>query len=380
LKIRDTLPKIQSELHSTYYNIISQFGKQGGTTSPQSPIANEIKSTMGLPSAVQVRVKSLRGVEGTEAEAGGAIVSSWSMPIYGVVMRSYSIMSAFGEDWVLMQSRIAEALGIHSGDIVEFELVGVGDTFRLPIKINDKMKCDVLIHDWTTLGIAARIEMDSRKYEGEKVTLASGKTFFTTTQEMWAGMKAVEHKGTAVLHFDGASRGNPKGQGGYAFRITVGEDSNNETGLISSLVQPFSHGTELIRGYGYGGGDRTTTEMEYTGLLEGLIWALRLDSKHIKVCGDSRLVLGQVFEQFPVEDGELSILQAKVAALLDGKPSETIVTYSHVTREDNRMAELFANMGIDARENVTVCNWDNVNNFMWLDANNGGNPFRNRGV
>ena len=330
---------------------------------------------MGVPGAVQVRVKSSRGVEGTEA--GSAIVSSWSMPIFGVVMRSYSILSGIGEDMVIMRSRIAEALGICSGDIVEFELVDVGDTFRFPIKINDNMKCDVLIHDWCTLGIATRIEWNR---EGEKVTLASGKTLFTKNQEMWAGIKAVEHKGTAVLHFDGASRGNPKGQAGYAFRITVGEDSTNETGLISSLVQPFSHGTELIRGYGYGGGDRTTTEMEYTGLFEGLIWALRLDSKHIKVCGDSRMVLGQVFEQFPVEDGELSILQAKVAALLDGKPSETMVTYSHVTREDNRMAELLANMGIDARENVTVCNWDNVNSFMWLDVNNGGTPIRTRVV
>ena len=331
---------------------------------------------MGVTGAVQVRVKSPKGVQGFEA--GGAIVSSWTMPIYGCVSRSFTVGRGTGDNEVIMKSRIAEALGIRDGDFVEFELVDVGDTIRLPVKVFDyKYMCtDVLIHDWFYLGIATDSQRNRREGHtvGETVTLASGKTLFLPTQEMWAGMRACQLKGTVVLHFDGASRGNPKGQAGYAFRITVGEDSTNETGLINSLVQPFSHGTELIRGYGYGGGDRTTTEMEFTGLLEGLIWALRLDSKHIKVCGDSRMVLGQVFEGFLVEEGELSILQAKVAALLDGKPSETTVTYSHVSREDNRMAELLANMGIDARENVTVCNWNNVNNYMWLEANGGPNP------
>ncbi len=134
----------------------------------------------------------------------------------------------------------------------------------------------------------------------------------------------------AATASDGASWGNPKGRAGYAFRITVGE---HEAGLISSLVQPFSHGTELIRGYGYGGMDRTTNEMEYTGLLEGLIWALRLDPKHVNICGDSKLVLRQVFEQSPVEDSKLATLHAKVTALMDEKPKDTIITYSHVLIE-----------------------------------------------
>lgn len=98
-------------------------------------------------------------------------------------------------------------------------------------------------------------------------------------------------------------------------------------------MQPFSHGTELIRGYGYGGMDRTTNEMEYTGLLEGLIWALRLDPKHVNICGDSKLVLRQVFEQSPVEDSKLATLHAKVTALMDEKPKDTIITYSHVLIE-----------------------------------------------
>jgi hypothetical protein len=52
-------------------------------------------------------------------------------------------------------------------------------------------------------------------------------------------------------------------------------------------------------------------------------------------------------------------LHAKVLALMDRK--------SRVGQEENRMAEFLANMGIDSRKNVTLCNWDNVNNFMYVE-------------
>lgn len=311
---------------------------------------------MGIAGAVRVRIKSPRGVDGTEP--GGAIVSSWTMPIYGSTMKSPSLMWATGEDvedLVLMRTRIAQALGIRNGDVVEFDLVDVGDTIRVPVKVVDKVNTDVLIHDWFKLGLATQ-SMVSR--EGESVVLTSGKTLFIAWQEMWAGMRMTEYKGTVILHFDGASRSDSKGPAGYAFRITSGED-----------------GTELIRGYGYGGMDRTTNEMEYSALVEGLTWALRLDSKLINVCGDSKLILGQVFDQYPVDDN-LTAWHAKITALLDGKPDQTIIARSYVPREDNRMVELLANMGIDSRENVTVCNWNNVNKFMWVNENNSGNPYR----
>ena len=270
----------------------------------------------------------------------------------------------FGDDLVLMQGRIAELLGIHDGDVVEFELVDVGETIRLPVKINDIIKSDVLIHDWNALGLTSRVRYG---HKGAEIVLKpSGKTLLIPGQEMWAGLKAIQYKGNIILHFKGASRGNPIGPAGYGFRITIGVDENE---LIRSLVEPYSQGTELIRGYGHGGGmDRNTNEMEYCGLLEGLIWALRLDPKLITICGDSTLILQQVFEQVQVEDSELITLHAKVLALMDRKSSETTITYTRVPQEENRMAELLANMGIDSRENVTLCNWANVNNFMYVDV------------
>ena len=60
-------------------------------------------------------------------------------------------------------------------------------------------------------------------------------------------------------------------------------------------------------------------------------------------------------------------LHSKVLALMARKSIETTITYTHVPQEENRLAELLANMGIDSRENVTLCNWANVNNFMYVD-------------
>jgi ribonuclease HI len=115
--------------------------------------------------------------------------------------------------------------------------------------------------------------------------------------------------------------------------------------------------------------DRTSNKMEYCGLLEGLIWALQLDPKLIKIFGDSALVLGQVSGHCQVKDSKMKAWHAQDAALLGRKSSKTSITYFHVPREDNWMADLLANRGIDSRENVAVCNWNNINNFVWIDRN-----------
>ena len=206
------------------------------------------------------------------------------------------------------------------------------------------------------------------------VVLSSGKTLSIPYQEMWAEMKFMCYKGTVGLHFDGGSRGNREGPAGYAFRITAEEDDGITftTDFVRSLVDKYLPNPELIRGYGYGGMDRTTNEMQYTGLLEGLIWALRLDAKKINIYGTSE-------QLFLEKDKKTKKLYPDIRALLDGKPNQTTITYSRLTRKDKtgrdyRIVRDLVNRSIDSRENVTVCNWDNVNNFMWLEYNNFGEP------
>ena len=112
--------------------------------------------------------------------------------------------------------------------------------------------------------------------------------------------------------------------------------------------------------------------MQYTGLVEGLIWALRLDAKKVKIYGTPEHL-------FPEKDKKAKKLYKKIRALLYGKHNEMTIVYSRVTRKDEarrdyRIVQDLVNRGIDSRENVTVCNWDNVNKFMWLEYNNFGEP------
>ena len=299
---------------------------------------------MGVPGALQVRLKSPASQK--------AVVTSWCLPAYAVTLRSASVMAAAAtsgaeEDAVLIRPRIADALAIPDGAIVELDLVEWGETFCLPIKINNSIPSDVLIHDWFALGL---LEKFSGNSNGERLLLRSGKIITLPTQEMFAGMKMVCHRGTAKLHFDGASRNNPQGPAGYGFRITLEDDDSKQS--------------ELIRGYGYGGMNRTSNEMEYCGLIEGLVWALRLDLEHLKVCGDSELIINQMKGSYQVKDPKLQVLFQEANDLVNKSPEETKVTFHHVPREQNAMVDMLANMGIDTKENMAVCNWGNVNQKM----------------
>lgn len=287
---------------------------------------------MGVPGAVQVRLRAPRG---------GARVQSWSLPAYAVCMRSPSVMMATGEDLVLIRPRIAEALSIQNNDEVEFELTEVQERFRLKVKLSNNISSDVLIHDFFALGLASSYSADA---SGEKVKLMSGRELNLPMQEMWAGIRIVQKKGSACLFFDGASRNNPNGPAGYGFRITSG-------------------GGELVRGYGYAGMNRSNNEMEYEGLIEGLIWATRLDLQSLEICGDSELIIKQVTGEYSVRNHRLSALLSKVRALLEDN-SDLHCTFRHIPREENTITDSLANLAIDVRENLTACNWPNINKLM----------------
>lgn len=198
---------------------------------------------MGLPGGLQVRVKS------PESSLSTALVPCWTLPVYAVAMKSPSVMFSTGDAAALIKPRIAEALGISEGQTVEFEIICIGESVFVPVTISDSITSDVLLHDFFKLKIAESIRLDN---DGEKIRTKSGKIFSTQMQEMWAGMRVFERKGTICLYFDGASRNNPKGPAGHGFHI-VSKD-----------------GRELVRGYGYGGMNRSNNEMEYSGLIDGL--------------------------------------------------------------------------------------------------------------
>jgi hypothetical protein len=81
-------------------------------------------------------------------------------------------------------------LGIHDGDVVELELVDMGETIQLPVKIHDIIKSDVLIHDWHALGLITQVRF--RHKSAEIKLTPSGKTLLIPVQEMWAGLKTMQ--------------------------------------------------------------------------------------------------------------------------------------------------------------------------------------------
>jgi len=300
---------------------------------------------MGVTGTTQVRLHSPRAEEAT--------VTSWSLPAFVSPMRSSTIMRATGDDLVLLQPRVASALNIENNDRVQIDLTEVGESFTLTVKILESLTSDVLIHDLFALGIAKRFTFDGRDCT---VTLQSGRELALQTQEMWAGIRIAVSKGSASLCFGGAGSSNPNGPSGYGFRITKGENTGSDTS-----------GEELVRGFGHGT-HRSKSEVEYQGLIEGIIWAKRLDLQSLCVYGDSELTIRQVRGKEKVLEPRLQALHLLVERLLC-RYSRLTCVFSHVPQEENQAANCLANCGVGTRENMTLCNWTNINRLMYCHIN-----------
>lgn len=296
---------------------------------------------MGVPSALQVDI---------QAPSQNGTVRSWSLPAFVVPMRSFSVMTSLGNDLVVVRSRIAQALGVQTGDTVDFLVAQIGETWSLQITVRDDISSDILIHDLQALNLVTRIVMTQNKME---FTLTSGAVVRLPDQEMWAGMKIVEKKGSAKLFFDGASHNNPHGPCGYGFHIERTDDGSRDV---------------LVQGSGYCGMERSNNEMEYEGLIEALIWATRLDLRHLIIVGDSELIIKQLTGEYSIRNHRLRNLNNKVRRLLshcDGLE----VTYMRIPRNENQLADSLANDAIETRMNVTTCNWPNINRLMKVHRN-----------
>lgn len=100
--------------------------------------------------------------------------------------------------------------------------------------------------------------------------------------------------GPAIVHFDGASKGNP-GPAGAGAVVTW----NGKKHPVSKSL-----------------GRATNNEAEYAGLALGLETALRLGASSVVVRGDSQLVLRQLEGRYAVRAPGLAAHHARVKALL----------------------------------------------------------------
>lgn len=144
---------------------------------------------------------------------------------------------------------------------------------------------------------------------------------------------------TTRMYFDGGARGNP-GPSGSAWAIVQPNDTGN---------------WELDAcGYKYQGELQTNNYSEYEALREGLATAWRrTDSPctHLQVRGDSNMIIRQMTGRATIAATGLteSAQRAKAICREFGW-----VSWQHVRREKNKMADYLANVAMDGKSRHTM--------------------------
>ena len=131
--------------------------------------------------------------------------------------------------------------------------------------------------------------------------------------------------GGITVRVDGASRGNPGPAG-------IGAVVEFEDGTPSRELSAYI-------------GETTNNVAEYRALLMALEEAGRHEAQSITVYSDSELLVRQLNGEYKVKAAHLRPLHLEVRQRLRAFPSARIM---HVVREENRRADLLANLAIDS--------------------------------
>ena len=129
----------------------------------------------------------------------------------------------------------------------------------------------------------------------------------------------------ALLYTDGGARGNP-GPAAYGFVLEADDGT-------------------VLAAEGEAIGEATNNTAEYRGLIAGLARAAELAVPEVEVRSDSELLVKQMRGEYRVKNENLRALSLEAARLarVIGK-----VTYVHVRREKNELADRLVNEALDA--------------------------------
>jgi ribonuclease HI len=129
----------------------------------------------------------------------------------------------------------------------------------------------------------------------------------------------------ALLYTDGGARGNP-GPAAYGFVLEADDGT-------------------VLAAEGEAIGEATNNTAEYRGLIAGLARAAELSVPEVEVRSDSELLVKQMRGEYRVKNENLRALSLEAARLAReiGK-----VTYVHVRREKNELADRLVNEALDA--------------------------------
>lgn len=128
----------------------------------------------------------------------------------------------------------------------------------------------------------------------------------------------------SVLFFDGGSRGNP---GPAAWGYTIADPQGETVAAMGRAI-----------------GTATNNEAEYGGLIAGLGRARELGITHLRVHGDSKLVIEQMRGAWRVKAPGLQPLHENARGLAR---QFTVIRFEHVRRAGNAEADRLLNAALD---------------------------------
>ena len=128
-----------------------------------------------------------------------------------------------------------------------------------------------------------------------------------------------------ILWTDGGARGNP-GPAAYAYVLEAGDGT-----VLDARGEAIGHATNNVA--------------EYSALVAGLRRAAELGVTALELRSDSELMVKQMRGEYRVKNRDLQelFLDASRAARVVGD-----VTYTHVRREHNELADRLVNEALDA--------------------------------
>ena len=129
----------------------------------------------------------------------------------------------------------------------------------------------------------------------------------------------------AIIHVDGASRGNP---GAAAIGAIIKDEQGRLVASVSRRI-----------------GTATNNEAEYQALIAALEKAINLGVKEVELNSDSELVVKQLKGRYRVKKAALKPLHQKMRQLLDSLEDFTV---THIPREQNTEADSLANKALDS--------------------------------
>src|SRR3989338_6770375 len=130
-----------------------------------------------------------------------------------------------------------------------------------------------------------------------------------------------------IMYSDGGARGNP---GPAGIGVVIYNDTHGTVAEISQYI-----------------GETTNNQAEYQAIYVGLQKCKELHATHVACFMDSQLAVKQLNREYRIKNQGLAVWIVKIWSLIQEFQR---VTFAHVVREKNKVADRLVNEAIDKQE------------------------------